>query len=385
MTNNTPEVTAADRELLDAIREIISHEEKAVWEGAFEYAIARHRHTSTTALEAENLRLREGMRLATRALHNYADACGYTDNNGEPYTANDQHHPGRLAEATLDQIAALSTPSEVSEPVADNAKDWEITPVPESAAQAAEEAALGNWPKSEDRVLNNMHRSRRCAFMEGFYFAHQSDASIQAIREENQKLREAVTTIIGRCEALEYEASDRLAAEDYGDIERGYFNGQKATAKSLRRHLHDMTRATRSTPSRVSSPVDDEIGGEKTVGEEIAASAHRSDVFQKLSFAAVTVQGHFPAAAQMIRDATDKLPDAETLYRFEQSGTLPSTGDAVREALRKTLYEGLCWFGTLPEPEGDVPERYHRWDDLCELADRLLAALNPTQTEGEGR
>ncbi len=49
-----------------------------------------------------------------------------------------------------------------------------------------------------------------------------------------------------------------------------------------------------------------------------------------------------------------------------------------REVIRAALYDGLSWFGTLPEPEGDVPERYHRWDDLGEFADRILAALeNP--------
>lgn len=52
-----------------------------------------------------------------------------------------------------------------------------------------------------------------------------------------------------------------------------------------------------------------------------------------------------------------------------------------REAVRKALYEGLSWFGTLPEPEGDVPERYHRWGDLGELADRILTALRSTTAE----
>src|SRR3546814_14330214 len=49
----------------------------------------------------------------------------------------------------------------------------------------------------------------------------------------------------------------------------------------------------------------------------------------------------------------------------------------VREIVRMAIYEGLGWFGALPEPQGDVPERYHRWDDLGELADRILAALKP--------
>ena len=58
-------------------------------------------------------------------------------------------------------------------------------------------------------------------------------------------------------------------------------------------------------------------------------------------------------------------------YRH-QSGR---TGAGERETIRTALYEGLEWFGTLPEPEGDVPSRYHRWDDLGELADRIIIAL----------
>lgn len=56
-----------------------------------------------------------------------------------------------------------------------------------------------------------------------------------------------------------------------------------------------------------------------------------------------------------------------------------------REAIRTALYKGLEWFGTLPEPEGDVPERYHRWDDLGELADRILAALQAADHTAQGR
>lgn len=47
--------------------------------------------------------------------------------------------------------------------------------------------------------------------------------------------------------------------------------------------------------------------------------------------------------------------------------------EKLREELRRELYECLCWWGTLPEPEGDVPERYHRWSDLGEIADRILS------------
>lgn len=56
-----------------------------------------------------------------------------------------------------------------------------------------------------------------------------------------------------------------------------------------------------------------------------------------------------------------------------------------REVIRNALYEGLCWFGTLPEPQGDVPERYHRWDDLGEFADRIAAAIRNLKSQDEPR
>lgn len=48
----------------------------------------------------------------------------------------------------------------------------------------------------------------------------------------------------------------------------------------------------------------------------------------------------------------------------------------IAETIREELYECLKWFGDLPEPEGDVPERYHRWDDLGEISERIAAKLH---------
>jgi hypothetical protein len=45
--------------------------------------------------------------------------------------------------------------------------------------------------------------------------------------------------------------------------------------------------------------------------------------------------------------------------------------ESVR-AVQRELYECLTYWGTLPEPEGDVPERYNKWEDLGEIAERLL-------------
>jgi len=45
------------------------------------------------------------------------------------------------------------------------------------------------------------------------------------------------------------------------------------------------------------------------------------------------------------------------------------------EVILAELYDSLRWFGSFPEPQGDVPERYHRWDDLVEMAERIDAAL----------
>ncbi|WP_395326920.1 Lar family restriction alleviation protein [Novosphingobium sp. BL-8H] len=63
--------------------------------------------------------------------------------------------------------------------------------------------------------------------------------------EENRAWSEVVTTIMARCEALEDEASDGLG-RSVNEHAQGYWRGQKTTAKSLRRELHDLTRALRS-------------------------------------------------------------------------------------------------------------------------------------------
>ena len=56
-----------------------------------------------------------------------------------------------------------------------------------------------------------------------------------------ERFRDAIVTIIGRCEALEDEAADELAKEQ-PDHAAGFYRGQKITAKSLRRHLADLSR-----------------------------------------------------------------------------------------------------------------------------------------------
>ena len=61
-----------------------------------------------------------------------------------------------------------------------------------------------------------------------------------------------------------------------------------------------------------------------------------------------------------------------------------SADDNLRDALQKELYDSLCWFGTLPEPQGDVPERYHKWDDLGEVADRLIKVIKDWTADEPG-
>lgn len=68
-----------------------------------------------------------------------------------------------------------------------------------------------------------------------------ADAIRQGEGSEVERFREAIVTIIGRCEALEDEASDELA-KDQADHAHGFYRGQKSIAKSLRRHLADLAR-----------------------------------------------------------------------------------------------------------------------------------------------
>lgn len=75
---------------------------------------------------------------------------------------------------------------------------------------------------------------------------------------EAERFRDAIVTIIGRCEALEDEAADELAT-DLRDQQAGYWLGQKSTAKSLRNHLADMARPI--TPSHLTpTPEPQRIG-----------------------------------------------------------------------------------------------------------------------------
>jgi hypothetical protein len=64
---------------------------------------------------------------------------------------------------------------------------------------------------------------------------------ITRLREENKRMREAICVTLARLEALEDEASDGLSA-DNDEHADGFWRGQKSVAKSLRSHLHDMTR-----------------------------------------------------------------------------------------------------------------------------------------------
>jgi len=60
---------------------------------------------------------------------------------------------------------------------------------------------------------------------------------------EVERLRDAIRTIMARCEALEDEAVDQAEHEE-GLYATAFLSGQKTTAKSLRRHLHDLSRTT---------------------------------------------------------------------------------------------------------------------------------------------
>lgn len=57
--------------------------------------------------------------------------------------------------------------------------------------------------------------------------------------------------------------------------------------------------------------------------------------------------------------------------------------DRRRDAVRQAIYDGLRYVGTLPEPDGDVPALYQGWDDLGDLADRIIATDAPETPAGE--
>ena len=79
----------------------------------------------------------------------------------------------------------------------------------------------------------------------------QSVAAATAAKDaEIAELTEAVRCIMARCEALEDEAYNGIATVSANGRdethEAGFWRGQKSTAKSIRAHLHDMTRAALS-------------------------------------------------------------------------------------------------------------------------------------------
>ena len=77
---------------------------------------------------------------------------------------------------------------------------------------------------------------------------------LEALRAERGRMVEAKNVILARCEALEDEASagiDTVIANDRDKThEGGFWRGQKSTAKSIRCHLHDLTRSTLKEPSQ---------------------------------------------------------------------------------------------------------------------------------------
>jgi hypothetical protein len=79
---------------------------------------------------------------------------------------------------------------------------------------------------------------------------HSVAAATAAKDAEIAELAEAVRCIMARCEALEDEASNGIATTSANvrddTHEAGFWRGQKSTAKSIREHLHDMTRAALS-------------------------------------------------------------------------------------------------------------------------------------------
>ncbi|PZQ55757.1 MAG: hypothetical protein DI555_06945 [Novosphingobium pentaromativorans] len=76
-------------------------------------------------------------------------------------------------------------------------------------------------------------------------YLRNSVPAILAMAEARKAWAEAVATIMARCEALEDEAADELVKAE-SEHAQGYWRGQKRTAKSIRRELHDLTRALRS-------------------------------------------------------------------------------------------------------------------------------------------
>lgn len=108
----------------------------------------------------------------------------------------------------------------------------EITQVArDQAKRIVREFRQEGWPAKEEELAGLLSRFRH-------------EARAEAL-EENKAWAEAVTAIMARCEALEDEASDGLERSVI-EHARGVWSGQKMAAKSIRRELHDLTRALRS-------------------------------------------------------------------------------------------------------------------------------------------
>lgn len=133
---------------------------------------------------------------------------------------------------------------------------WMAPPAMDREAVKWRERWHGSEPEKGSAVVD--YRGNMIAYLGGDEATHAavtqvvaahnailSTLSADAIRQgegsEVERFREAIVTIIGRCEALEDEASDELA-KDQADHAHGFYRGQKSIAKSLRRHLADLAR-----------------------------------------------------------------------------------------------------------------------------------------------
>jgi len=86
---------------------------------------------------------------------------------------------------------------------------------------------------------------------------HAVAAATAAKDAEIAELAQAVRCIMARCEALEDEAYNGIANDRDKTHASGFWCGQKSTAKSIRAHLHDMTRAALSEAKADCDPLRD--------------------------------------------------------------------------------------------------------------------------------
>ena len=75
--------------------------------------------------------------------------------------------------------------------------------------------------------------------------AEPQPAPVEPVADDT--IRQIVRGVWGHCEALEDEAYAKLEKPDMTDHERGFWRGQKKTAKDIRRST-EMPRATQTTP-----------------------------------------------------------------------------------------------------------------------------------------